>query len=376
MKRLMLFAVLAMSFVFYSCGDDEPDAGITRLQSHLDERFDNIKSEIDTLKEDVELLAAGAKTPLSDGVIPPDTRKDPDVIKDETGGLPPTGVPTGEPVLDPIQGIPVFGEGQIVFCLFSETDAHGNYLRPDTNGIYVMDSNGAAKKPVVLPEVSFREPAFSVDGENIAYCAGEAAGSAHTFIRHIQSGREFRLTERDGLYPAWSWDGRQIVFEEASNLYISSVDPFNPQVFKLTHDGNFNTMPTWSPDGRQIAFASILDGNYNIFAINVDGTNRIRLTNNPADDERPDWSPDGRQIAFMSHRHGTWDIFVVNTKTFVETKLTDSQGDYREPSWSPDSEQIAIADNGEGEIYVINADGTGLTNITNSPDYETSPDWQ
>ena len=91
-------------------------------------------------------------------------------------------------------------------------------------------------------------------------------------------------------------------------------------------------MPTWSPDGRQIAFASILDGNYNIFAINVDGTNRIRLTNNPADDERPDWSPDGRQIA--------------------------------------------IADNGEGEIYVINADGTGLTNITNSPDYETSPDWQ
>ena len=181
----------------YSCGDDEPDAGITRLQSHLDERFDNIKSEIDTLKEDVELLAAGAKTPLSDGVIPPDTRKDPDVIKDETGGLPPTGVPTGEPVLDPIQGIPVFGEGQIVFCLFSETDAHGNY---------------------------------------------------------------------------------------------------------------------------------------NIFAINVDGTNRIRLTNNPADDERPDWSPDGRQIA--------------------------------------------IADNGEGEIYVINADGTGLTNITNSPDYETSPDWQ
>ena len=197
----------------------------------------------------------------------------------------------------------------------------------------------------------------------------------HIHIRHIESRRDFRLTDfeslRDAKSPAWSPGGDRIVLVNHGSIFISSVDPFNPEVFQITHDQG-STAPTWSPDGKQIAFSSHLDGNWNIFAIDVDGRNRIRLTNDAADDERPDWSPDGSQIAFMSRHHGVWDFFVVDTETFVETKLTDSRGGYIEPSWSPDGSKIAM---GEGDIYVINADGTGLTNITNPPEYESSPDW-
>ena len=71
MKRFVFAAIFAVCFVFlYSCGDDDDDSSITRLQSHLDGRLDNIEGEIDTLREDVNTLAAETKTPLTDGSYP------------------------------------------------------------------------------------------------------------------------------------------------------------------------------------------------------------------------------------------------------------------------------------------------------------------
>ena len=367
LPKTLWVVMFAISFMLCSCGGDddvsEPSPDLTGLQADIDKKFDAIQQEINTLRADVAkggVIPEGA-VPVHPGQTAADVHRD--QIRDQTGGVPPTGEPIGEAVADPFLGVPVIGEGRIVFT--------------EGNGIYIVDSQGGRKTLVVQPEVSCRNPALSPDGMNIAYTAArdpDGAGRSPTYIRHIESGREFRLTDGDGEYPAWSPDGAQIVYGSA-DLYISTVDPFNPEVIRITHDGSRNTTATWSPDGKQIAFSSNLDGNPNIFAINPDGTNRIRFTNHPADDRHPDWSPDGNHIAFMTHRHGTWDIYLVNTKTFVETQLTDSQGNYQQPSWSPDGTKIALANNNDGEIYVINADGTNLTNITNSPTHEDSPDW-
>ena len=82
-----------------------------------------------------------------------------------------------------------------------------------------------------------------------------------------------------------------------------------------------------------MAFGSELDGNYEIFVMNVDGSGLTRLTNNPYTDCCPSWSPDGRRIAFDSYRGGQEDI------------------------------------------YTINADGTGLMNLTNNPSWDADPSW-
>ena len=357
MKRIVFVVILAI--VFYGCGgDDEPKPDITLAD--LDKRLDDIEDEIDTLRQDV----AQGNIKVIEGAKPIDFRDETEIIQDQTGGVPSTGEPTGELVADPIQGVPAFGEGRIVFKMSEE--------------IYIMGSNGAGRSEILLADFHIRSPALSPDGERIAYTASNdpGGGDRHLlYIRHIETGNGFRVMSEDNAYnPAWSHTGEQIAYDDGSDLYVSSVDMANPQVFKITHGGSHHTNPTWSPDGRQIAFASTLDGTWNIFAINVDGTNRIRLTNDPADDERPDWSPDGRHIAFMTHRHGTWDIYRVNTRTFVETQLTDSRGNYQDPSWSPDSTKIALSN--DGDIYTINADGTDLMNITNSPDHEDSADWR
>ena len=378
MKRFVLIAIFATSFVLCGCSDD-PDPDITSLQSDLDEKFDALQGEIETLKQDINTLAAETKTPLNDGQIPPDDHRDPAVITAKTKGLPPSGNPTGEPIVrDGLppgvvlhEGIPVMGGGQIVFAV------HLPY-QENNHAVSIMNSNGTGLRVIAMRDEPIYNPAISPADGRIAYTVRRERGWL-TYLLH--PGGSTQLSGGDVLFPAWSFAGKQIAYIRNGDIYISPVksklNHRQDDDLQLTFEAfeASNEPPTWSPSGRQIAFTSGMDGNDNIFVIDVDGSNRIQITNNPADDRHPDWSPNGDSIAFQSHRNGSWDIYTVNTKTVVETQLTHSPSDFREPSWSPDGTKLALCETPVGEIYVMNADGTGLMNITNSGTYETSPDW-
>ena len=370
MKPFVFTAMLIVSLILLSCGsDDDPESypditglksDITVLEADIDKKFEALQADIKGLQASI---AQGTPPPVIEGAVPVEIKDPVEEVQDRTGGLPPSGEPTGDPVNDPFGGVPAFGEGRIVFSM--------------NNGIYIMGSNGAGVELVVEPEGGFSNPALSPDGQSVVYSGFD--GDSILVIRHIESGAAFSIKPPGGqwyVFPAWSPNGKRIAYSDKSDIFTVTVDPVNPKIVQITHDGNKNEMPSWSPDGHQIAFSSILDGNKNIFAIGIDGRNRIRLTNNPGTEDHPDWSPDGDYIAFMGFRGDSWDIYIVNTLTYVETQLTDSQDDDVEPSWSPDGTKIAFERN-SGEIYAINADGTGLTNITNTPKIgEGSPDWQ
>jgi len=145
----------------------------------------------------------------------------------------------------------------------------------------------------------------------------------------------------------------------------------------------------------KIAFVSGEEGNEDIYIINVDGTERVNLTNHPAVDFDPAWSPDGTEIAFASNRNMdniysndpirdlSFEIYIMNSDgtnvkrlTYSEKKQTTNQQSgpnsvrNTAPAWSPDGTKIAFSssfhDAGDiDEIYVMNSDGTGLINLTN-----------
>ena len=86
---------------------------------------------------------------------------------------------------------------------------------------------------------------------------------------------------------------------------------------------------------KRIAFVSARDGNYNIYAMNIDGTGQTRLTHNPASDWSPAWSPDGTKIAFVSDRDGNLEIYVMNVDGTGQSPLTDGLQDDFNPVWQP-----------------------------------------
>jgi len=83
------------------------------------------------------------------------------------------------------------------------------------------------------------------------------------------------------------------------------------------------------------------------------------------------------RIAFASKRDGNWEIYVMNADGSGVTRLTNNPADDRWPSWSPDGKRIAFTSDRDGnwEIYVMNADGSGMTRLTNNPAGNFDPSW-
>jgi Tol biopolymer transport system component len=90
------------------------------------------------------------------------------------------------------------------------------------------------------------------------------------------------------------------------------------------------------------------------------------------------WSPDGSKIVFYGGRDDNRDIYVMNADGSNPTRLTNDPAQDRYPTWSPDGLRIAFTSNrdGDDEIYVMSADGTGLVRFTRSPGLDVLDDWR
>jgi Tol biopolymer transport system component len=137
---------------------------------------------------------------------------------------------------------------------------------------------------------------------------------------------------------------------------------------------------SWSPDGRQLAYRSIRDDNFDIYVINVDGTNERRLTTDPGRDFVPDWSPDGTRITFTRIRGGVSAIYTMSATDGSDVRqLTDDSLGAGLSVYSPDGSRITFADNfagsGENDVWVMNADGSGLRQVTDTADLELPHSW-
>jgi len=163
-------------------------------------------------------------------------------------------------------------------------------------------------------------------------------------------------------------------------IYLMDEDGSNQ--IRLTQNPASDGYPVCSPDNQKIAFVSNRNGDWEIFSMNTDGNLQTNLTRNPANDGYLSWSPDGQKIVFASDRDSLipnlLDIYVMNADGTNVIRLTNNAAEDVHPAWSPDGQKIAFASDREGnrEIYVMNTDGTNVINLTNyGAAYDDYPAW-
>jgi Tol biopolymer transport system component len=221
------------------------------------------------------------------------------------------------------------------------------------------------------PEV--REPAPSPGTGTIAYVAFdgqtlkwslftvEADGSSATRIAIDLPG--------EANHPSWSPDGSKLAFDVQSEgdteIYAATIYGSNgSNLTKLTTTAGWNFQPAWSPDGSRIAYVHTSGPNHDIWLMNADGSNPVRLTQDPDFDLSPAWSPDGGKLAFESTRSGSPEIYVMDVDGSHVTRLTNTPGFDGSPTWSPDGRQIAFVSDRDGPgIYLMDSDGSEVRKL-------------
>ncbi|MFH1087501.1 MAG: hypothetical protein V1737_02810 [Chloroflexota bacterium] len=301
--------------------------------------------------------------------------------------------------------------------------------RPD---IYVMRPDGSGRRNLTNNPAVDDGPSWSPDGKKIAFYSNRDV-RVEIYVMDADGRNQARLTHSgENALPRWSPDGRRIAFWHEGTLWLMDSDGSNqrslghkPQAgFQWSPDGRriaFNSeslgmvvldvetgvaatsgtkpaywWPAWSPDGKKIAATSDRDGACELYVLDAELGNPVRITRfreltsgskyagivgcRQGWGAAPFWSPDGKRIGFLARATDTtgWDIHSIDADGGNLTNNPAGAG-ITSAVWSPDGRYLActgVVYPDYSGIFVMRADGSGVTRVTPGGSVDLSPVWQ
>jgi hypothetical protein len=275
---------------------------------------------------------------------------------------PPTSSPTPRPTLT--------NGGRIVFTC----------TRGDYNQLCMINRDGTELVQLTDMAASNYYPVFNPDGTSVLF-ASNRSGPFDLFLLSFKDREAFQITTNVGnvISPDYSPDGRFIVFanrvgDGPTAVWMVNADGLNPRLI-YTGSGDIVSV-AWSPDGEKIAYAMNTGApqEYEIFTMDTSGRNHLKISQGlQGIGGSVDWSPDGSSLLVYAGPFGDKDIFKIDAATGAFVQLTFG-GNNAGASYSPDGQFIvfnSLRNNDQADLYIMEADGSGMRQITNDPE----PDW-
>ncbi|HEY2867074.1 MAG TPA: winged helix-turn-helix domain-containing protein [Pyrinomonadaceae bacterium] len=245
------------------------------------------------------------------------------------------------------------------------------------------------RKLIADDQADLQSPRVSPDGTKLLTQARLSDHRVELRLADLSSGaRKTIFTTSPGLpvtfllFAAWSPDGSQIVFDNrtADNSQIFTVNADGGDLRQLTDGQQPDYSPEFSRDGRQIYFTRDFYGKPKIYVMDSDGGNARQLTNKSGYELGPAISPDGKTLLFsadrLDGRKMGLDIYAIElSQPDVEHFVISRPMHEASVVYSPDGGRIAFVARSDdnAEIYVANADGSGLLRITRNKANDGSP---
>lgn|GEM_PF-3396044 len=229
--------------------------------------------------------------------------------------------------------------------------------------IYIMEVDGTRVTRLTNNAVEDAAPLLSPDGSKITF--RRATNPSSVFVMNADGTHQVGLAPGEGA--AWSSDGSKLA------LVTDSLCVMNSDATGKRSLGVGATFAAWKPDGSKIAYVSTgLGGQVQneIYTIYPNGTGAVRITSDGAAKGSLDWSPDGTKMVYSAGQ----SVYVIN----ADGTGLSSPAVGRDARWSPDGQRIIFvtdALDGNEEVYSVRLDGTDPQNLSRNHANDIEPDW-
>ena len=228
--------------------------------------------------------------------------------------------------------------------------------------LIVSDQDGFNEHTIMESADPIMSPAWSPDSRQLAYVSFEGNQSS-IFVQTLRTGNRFKVSAKPGINgaPSFSPDGRKLVVTLGGvdgNLDIYVLDINSRNTTRLTTHRAIDTEGTWSPDGRYIYFTSDRSGGPQVYRVSANGGTPERVTFEGSYNARPRLSPDGKRLAMVHNDRGNYRIAVMNLERKDLLVLSSGRQD-ESPSFAPNSDILIYAtrQGRDGVLETVSADG-------------------
>ena len=247
--------------------------------------------------------------------------------------------------------------------------------------LIVADADGENSRVILESKFPLMSPAWSPDGESLAYVSFETRRAA-IYVQRVRTAERQRVSERPGVNgaPSWSPDGRKLALTLSSasgNLDVYVLDLDSRQYTRVTDDAGIDTEPVWSPDGTTIYFTSDRAGGPQIYRQRFGTAERAqRVTFSGSYNARPRVAADGLSLALVTREGSAYRVAVQDLRNGALRVLSSGRED-ESPAFSPDGGTLIFAgrERGRGVLATVSVDGLVLQRLKADRGDVRDPSW-